>query len=114
MSTVCQTIAMGDVGSCDEPGFGVVLRVFQLVLSDDVRILVEDEETSRAEEWGSQDGQTTHLHSAVDCAGKTYVVPQSREPTNSPCLRLAMVVVKRMEESERGEYGGRRGGGARI
>lgn len=45
-----QAIGVNDPASCDEPRFGVVLRVFQLVLSDDVRILVEDEETSRAGE----------------------------------------------------------------
>ena len=68
----------------------VVLGELLLVQSDDVRVLVEDDEAGRAVE-------RREIRSIVASHRfrETHVVPQSREPTNSPCLRDVMVDDKR-------------------
>ena len=71
----------------DLPGLRVVLGVFDLVDGDDVRVLVEDEEAGRA---GARRGSACSVQHVRKGQG-AYVVPQSREPTNSPCLSPDML-----------------------
>lgn len=52
------------------PRLGVVLRVFDLVFRNDVRVLVEDEETRRAR---GETGKRRRRHSATDDARGTAV-----------------------------------------
>ena len=62
------------------PWVRVILRELQLMLSDDIRVLVEYDESCRA---APAIHQRIVLFEAMEA---THVVPQSNEPTNSPCF----------------------------
>lgn len=74
-------------GSVHVPWLGVVLGKFELVLCDDVGILVEDDESCRTVTRPVSIGQNV----CEQEASETYVVPQSRLPTNSPCFNSDIV-----------------------
>lgn len=76
--------ASGDRWAPNVPRLRIILGKLLLVLGDDVCLLVEDDEA---------DGTRISLNDVINTDGeiKTYVVPQSRAPMNSPCFRVVGV-----------------------
>lgn len=70
------------------PWLVIVLREFKLVLSNDVGILIKDDESH-----GAVDLQVNNLKLASDYLNHyTHVVPASSAPMNSPCFRVMVWV----------------------
>lgn len=66
-----------------EPWLRVILRKFFLMLGNDICILVEYDESYRS-------ATVFRLVTSLGNGRITHVVPQSRDPTNSPCFKLAI------------------------
>lgn len=75
----------------------VVLRKLDLVLREDVRVLIEDDEPDRSGDLRVNGIQKTR--------GGMYVVPQSSEPMNSPCLREEAILKPRAKRGGGGDAG---------
>ena len=67
------------------PGVWVMLSILLLALGDDIRIFIKDDEASRPE-FDVDDKALGGI------SRRTYVVPQSRLPTNLPSLRADIFV----------------------